>query len=143
MMESMLLLLLALGGNSAPAAPAHVASPPGVAAPVTGVWRGKWVATADGVRIPVEAVLAPGKDSGSLIGLVVSGLGRERRMVRLAGRYESDGARLALPAGGALRLIAEGASRLVGEVKIGEVKIGGAAGLLPGDGALELSRVRR
>ena len=138
MMESMLLLLLALGGNAAPAASAHLASPPSLAAPVTGVWRGKWVHPADGVRIPVEAVLAPGKDAGSLIGLVVSGLGRERRMARLTGRYESDGARLALPSGGALRLIAEDASRLVGEVTLG-----GAAGLLPGDGALELSRVRR
>ena len=138
MMESMLLLLLALGGNGAPTASAHLALPPGVAAPVTGVWRGKWVAPADGARIPVEAVLAPGKDAGSLIGLVVSGLGRERRMARLTGRYASDGARLALPSGGALRLIAEGATRLVGEIKID-----GAAGLLPGDGALELSRVRR
>jgi hypothetical protein len=139
MMESMLLLLLALGGgNGSPAASPHFAPPPGIAAPVTGVWRGKWVAPGDGAPVPVEAVLAPGKDTGSLIGLVVSGLGRERRIARLSGRYDSDGARLALPSGGALRLIAESATRLIGEVKIGS-----AAGLLPGDGALELSRVRR
>jgi hypothetical protein len=135
----MLLLLLALGsGNGAPAASPHLAPPPGVVAPVTGVWRGKWMAPGDGAPVPIEAVLAPGKDTGSIIGLVVSGFGRERRFARLAGRYDSDGAKLALPAGGALRLIAESATRLVGEVKIGS-----AAGLLPGDGALELSRVRR
>jgi hypothetical protein len=96
------------------------------------------MAPGDGAPVPIEAVLAPGKDTGSIIGLVVSGFGRERRFARLAGRYDSDGAKLALPAGGALRLIAESATRLVGEVKIGS-----AAGLLPGDGALELSRVRR
>jgi hypothetical protein len=139
MMESMLLMLLALGGgNGSPAASPQLASPPGMTAPVTGVWRGKWVASGNGSPVPVEAVLAHGKDTGSLVGLVVSGLGRDRRVARLAGRYDSDGARLALPAGGALRLIAESATRLIGEVKIGS-----AAGLLPGDGALELTRVRR
>ena len=138
----MLLLLLALGGgNGSPAASPHFAPPPGVAAPLTGVWRGKWVPpgeVGDHAPVPVEAVLAPGKDTGTLIGLVVSGLGRERRTARLAGRYEKDGANLALPSGGALRLIAESATRLVGEVTVG-----GAAGFLPGDGALELTRVRR
>jgi phage terminase large subunit-like protein len=142
MMESMLLLLLALGGgNGSPAASPYFAPTPGFAAPVTGVWRGQWVAPgepADHVPVAVEAVFAPGKDAGTLIGLVVSGLGRERRTARLAGRYDRDGARLALPSGGALRLIAESATRLVGEVKVG-----GAAGVLPGDGALELARVRR
>jgi hypothetical protein len=139
MMETMLLLLLALGGgNGSAAASPHLAPPPGAAAPVTGVWRGKWVAPGQASLVPVEAVLAPGKESGTLIGLVVSGLGRDRRIARLAGRYDSDGAKLALPSGGALRLIAESATRLVGEVKIG-----GAAGFLPGDGAVELSRVRR
>ena len=88
--------------------------------------------------VPVEAVFAPGKGAGTLIGLMVSGIGRERRTARLTGRYENDGAMLALPAGGALRLIAQGASRLVGEVKVG-----GATGVVPGDGAVELSRVRR
>ena len=139
MMESMLLVFLALGGgNGSPAASPQLASPPGITTPVTGVWRGRWVALGNGSPVPVEAVLAPGKDTGSLVGLVVSGLGRDRRVARLAGRYDSDGARLALPAGGALRLIAESATRLIDEVKIGS-----AAGLLPGDGALELSRVRR
>lgn len=139
MMETMLLLLLALGGgNGSPAASPHFASAPGITAPVTGVWRGKWVASGQASPVPVEAVLAPGKESGTLIGLVVSGLGRDRRIARLSGRYDSDGARLALPSGGALRLSAESATRLVGEVKIG-----GAAGFLPGDGAVELTRVRR
>lgn len=139
MMETMLLLLLALGGgNGSPAASPHLASPTAATAPVTGVWRGKWVAPGDAAPVPVEAVLAAGKDRGSLIGLVVSGLGRDRRTARLAGRYDNDGAKLALASGGALRLIAESATRLVGEVKLG-----GAAGLLPGDGALELTRVRR
>jgi hypothetical protein len=142
MMETMLLLVLALGGgNESSAASPRLAAVPGVAAPDTGVWRGTWVAPGepgDHAPIPVEAVLAPGRDTGTLIGLVVSGLGRERRTARLAGRYDNDGARLALPSGGALRLIAESATRLVGEVKVGS-----AAGFLPGDGALELTRVRR
>jgi len=139
MMESMLLLLLALsGGGGSPAASPHLAPPPGVAAPMTGVWRGQWLAPGATAPVPVEAVLAPGKDSGTLIGLAMSGLGRERRFARLTGRYDSDGARLALPSGGALRLFAESATRLVGDVKIGA-----AAGFLPGDGALELGRVRR
>ena len=139
MMETMLLLFLALGGGSGlPAASPHLAPESGAVAPVTGVWRGKWSAAADVAPVPIEAVLAPGKDRGTLIGLVASGIGRDRRTARLAGRYDSDGARLALPSGGAMRLIAESATRLVGDVKIGS-----AAGLLPGDGALELTRVRR
>jgi hypothetical protein len=139
MMESMLLLLLALsGGSGSPAASPLLAPAPNVAAPVTGVWRGQWVSPGATAPVPVEAVLAPGKDSGTLIGLAMSGLGRERRFARLTGRYDRDGARLALPSGGALRLIAESTTRLVGEVKIGA-----AAGFLPGDGALELGRVRR
>ena len=139
MMESMLLLLLALGGgNGSPSASPHVASPPGVATSVTGVWRGRWTAPGAPPTVPVEAVFAPGKDTGTLIGLVVSGIGRERRSTRLAGRFENDGATLALPSGGALRLMLQGATRL-----LGEVKVGGAAGFMPGDGALELSRVRR
>ena len=134
----MLLLVLALGGNGSPAASPHFAPPPGVASPMTGVWRGKWVDPGDRAPVPVEAVLAPGRDSGTLVGLVVSGLGRERRTARLAGRYDSNGARLALPSGGALELSVESATRLVGEVKVG-----GAAGFVPGDGAVELTRVRR
>jgi hypothetical protein len=69
---------------------------------------------------------------------VVSGVGRERRSARLAGSYDNDGAKLALPSGGALRLIAASATKLVGEIKVG-----GAAGVVPGDGAVELTRVRR
>ena len=139
MMETMLLLLLALGGgNGSPAASPHLTSPSGVVIPVTGVWRGKWVPPGGRPPVPVEAVLAPGKDSGSLIGLIVSGVGSDRRIARLAGRYDSDGAKLALPSGGSLRLFAESATRLVGDVKIGA-----AAGFIPGDGAVELGRVRR
>jgi hypothetical protein len=139
MMETMLLLLLALGGgNGSPAASPQLTSPPGIVSPVTGVWRGKWVAPGDIPPVPVEAVLAPGKDTGSLIGLLVSGVGRDRRIARLAGRYDSDGAKFALPSGGALRLFAESATRL-----IGDVKIGANAGFIPGDGAVELARVRR
>jgi hypothetical protein len=139
MMETLLLLLLALGGgNGLPSASPHLAPPPGAVSPITGVWRGKWVPPGDRPPVPVEAVLAPGKDAGSLIGLLVSGSGRERRSARLAGSYDNDGARLALPSGGALRLIAESPTRLVGEVKVG-----GAAGFVPGDGAVELTRVRR
>jgi hypothetical protein len=139
MMESMLLLLLALGGgNGSPSASPHLAPPPGAVSDITGVWRGKWVAPGDRPSVPVEAVLAPGKHAGSLIGLVVSGIGRERRSARLAGSYDNDGAKLALPSGGALRLMAAGAAKL-----IGEIRIEGAAGLVPGDGAVELTRVRR
>ena len=139
MMETMLLLLLALGGgNGSPAASPQLAPAAGIVSPVTGVWRGTWSAPGDRPRVPVEAVLAPGKDRGTLIGLVVSGFGRERRMARLAGRYDNDGARLTLPSGGALRLSIEGGTRLVGDVSVG-----GATGFLPGDGAVELSRVRR
>jgi hypothetical protein len=136
MMESMLLLLLALGGGGSPAASPDLA-PAGVAAPVTGVWRGTW-SPPGGRPLPVDAVLAPGKGTGTLIALVISGAGRDRRSARLSGRYDHDGARLALPSGGALRLSVEGATRL-----IGEVTGGGLAGFVPGDGALELSRVRR
>lgn len=139
MMETMLLLLLALGGgNGSPSASPNLTSPAGVATSVTGVWRGQWVAPGDGAPVPVEAVFAPGKETGTLIGLAVSGIGRDRRIARLSGRYESDGAMLTLRSGGALRLIAESATRLVGEVKVGS-----AAGFVPGDGALELTRVKR
>jgi hypothetical protein len=139
MMETMLLLLLVLGGgNASPSASPQFAPPPGAATPVTGVWRGQWLDSGDRPPVPVEAVFAPGKEAGTLIGLAVSGIGRDRRIARLTGRYENDGAILTLRSGGALRLIAQSATRLVGEVKIG-----GAAGFVPGDGALELSRVRR
>jgi hypothetical protein len=136
MMESMLLLLLALGGGgSTPAAsPAFGAA----AVPVMGVWRGSWH-PADGRQpLPVEAVLAEGRDPGSLIAVVVSGAGRSRRTARLSGRYDGDGARLQLPTGGALRLTPDSNGRLIGDVR-GST----AAGFVPGDGALELTRVHR
>lgn len=135
----MLLLLLALGGatGSASASPGF-ASGTQAAAQVTGVWRGTWLPPDGHPPLPVEAVLAPGRERGTLIAIVVSGAGRERRSARLSGRYDGDGARLTLPRGGAVRLRADGRTRLVGEVKGGD-----AAGFVPGDGALELTRVRR
>jgi hypothetical protein len=136
MIESVLLLLLTLGGGGSPAASPGLT--PGATAPITGVWRGTLTPSGDRQPIPVEAVLAPGKQAGTVIGLVVYGAGRERRTSRLSGRYDSDGAQLALPSGVALQLSADGRGRL-----IGGVKGGGAAGFGPGDGALELTRVRR
>lgn len=139
MMETMLLLLLALGGrDGGPAASPGFAPSTGAVAPVTGVWRGTWLATGGREPVPVDAVLASGRGAGTLVAIVIAGVGRERRTARLSGRYESDGARLALPAGGALRLYAGSAGRLVGEVRGG-----GPAAFVPGDGALELTRVRR
>ena len=139
MMESMLLLLLALGGGTgSPSASPGLAPGMQAAAPVTGVWRGTWVAQDGQAPVPVEAVLALGKERGTLIAIVIAGAGRARRIARLSGLYDSDGARLTLPSGGALRLSVQGQGRLVGEVKGGA-----AAGFVPGDGALELSRVRR
>jgi hypothetical protein len=136
MLESMLLLLLALGGGNAPAA--SPALTPGTPPSMTGVWRGTWVSANHSGSTPVEAFLAAGKEPGSLVGLVAAGIGRERRTVRLSGRYDGGGAELSLlPAGGGLRLSADGAGRLIGEVR------GGGAGFGPGDGALELTRVHR
>ena len=139
MKETLLLLLLTLGGGTAsPSASPGLASAPDVAAPVTGIWRGTWLAPGRRVPVPVDAVLSPGREAGTLIALVIAGAGRERKTARLSGRYDGAGAHLALPSGGALRLSRDGGGRLVGEVKGG-----GAAGFVPGDGALELSRVRR
>lgn len=135
MLEGMLLLLLAIGGNGSPAAAMPSQTGPD---PVVGIWRGTW--TADGVEnpVPVDAIVtAPSKD-GQLHALVATGVGRLRRMTRVIGRLEADGARFTLPGGGSLRLAAGSASRLIGVVK-------GAAvgGPMPGDGTLELVRVRR
>ena len=138
MMESMLLLLLALGGGGATPAASPAVGTTVAPAPVTGVWRGSWH-PADGRQpIPIEAVLARGREPGSLIGVVVSGVGRDRRTARLSGRYENDGVWLQLPAGGGLRLTADANGHLIGDVRGGS-----AAGFIPGDGALELARVRR
>jgi len=136
MLESMLLLLLALGGSGAPAA--SPALTPGQPPVMTGVWRGMWVSPGNTQPIPVEAVLASGKESGSLVGVVVSGVGPARRIARLSGRYDGGGAQLSLPSGGAVRLSADGRGRLIGEVTGGS-----AAGFGPGAGALELTRVHR
>lgn len=137
MMETVLLLLLALGGGTSPAASPGLLAAPGAARPVTGVWRGSWLGLDGRASVPVDAVLAPGKEGGTLIAVLIGGTGRQRRSARLMGRYEPEGVRLTLPSGGALWLNVASESRLVGEVK------GGAAGFVPGDGALELNRVRR
>jgi hypothetical protein len=136
MLEGMLLMLLALGGNGGSPA----ASMPSLAAPdpVVGVWRGTWTAQGGDNPVPVEAIVtAPSKD-GRLQALVATGVGRLRRMTPVIGRVEADGARFTLPGGGSLRLAAGSASRLIGVVK-------GAAdnASMPGDGTLELARVRR
>jgi len=136
MLEGMLLLLLTLGGG--PGSPAAAMPSQTGPDPIVGVWRGTW--TAQGVHNGVLAeaiVIAPSKD-GQLQALVATGVGRLRRMTRVVGRVEADGARFALPGGGSLRLAAGSASRLIGVVK-------GAAedGPTPGDGTLELARVRR
>jgi hypothetical protein len=138
MVDSLLLLLLALGGREgAPAASPGLAPATAAVAPVTGIWRGNWLGRGGRTPLPVDAVLAPGKASGTLIAVIVAGIGRERRSARLSGQYEPHGAHLALPSGGAVRLNLD-RGRLVGEVT-GSV----ASGLVPGDGVLELDRVRR
>jgi hypothetical protein len=136
MLEGMLLMLLAVGGNAGSPA----ASLPSLAAPdpVVGIWRGTWMARGSESPVPVEAIVtAPSKD-GQLQALVATGAGRLRHLTRVIGRVEADGARFTLPGGGSLRLAAGSASRLIGVVK-------GAAdgGPMPGDGTLELARVRR
>jgi hypothetical protein len=136
MLEGMLLMLLALGGNGGSPA----ASTPSLAVPdpVVGVWRGTWTAQGEEHPILVEAIVTPPAKDGQLQALVATGAGHLRRLTRVIGRVEADGARFTLPGGGTLRLAAGSASRLIGVVK-------GAAisGPMPGDGTLELARVRR
>jgi len=137
MLEGMLLLLLALGGGNtgSPAAAVSSAATPG---PVVGVWRGTWTTQGTDTRMPVEAIVMPPSKDGAVQGLVVTGAGRLRRLTRLVGHVDADGARFTLPGGGSLRLAAGSASRLIGVVK------GAAAdGPIPGDGTLELTRVHR
>jgi hypothetical protein len=136
MIESLLLLLLAVGGGGGTPAASPALAP--AAVPVTGVWRGSWHPADGRQSLPVEAVVAAGRQPGSLIAVLVSGTGHDRRTARLSGRYEADGAHLLLPTGGALRLTPDSNGRL-----IGDIKGGGAAAFIPGDGALELTRVRR
>src|SRR5262245_26403880 len=136
MLEGMLLMLLALGGsNGSPAAAMPSQTGPD---PVVGIWRGTWTTHGADDPVSVDAIVtAPSKD-GRLQALVATGVGRLRRITRVIGRVEADGARFTLPGGGSLRLAAGSASRLIGVVK-------GAAvgGPTPGDGTLELARVRR
>jgi hypothetical protein len=137
MLEGMLLLLLALGGGQAgpPAAAIPSGSTPDA---VVGIWRGTWATQGADNRVPVEAIVTAPSKEGQVLALVATGVGRARRMTRIIGRLEPDGARFTLPGGGSLRLAAGSASRLIGIVK------GAAAdGPTPGDGTLELARVRR
>jgi hypothetical protein len=137
MLEGMLLLLLALGGGTGPSPAAAV---PSAATPdgVVGVWRGTWATPSGEQPLPVEAIVtAPSKD-GQLLALIATGLGRARRLTRVMGHVEADGARFVIPGGGSLRLAAASGSRLVGIVNGA-----GAEGPTPGDGTLELARVRR
>src|SRR5919201_3259746 len=133
----MCLRLLALGGGQGPS-PAAAVPAATTADAVVGVWRGTWAAQDAEQRVPVEAIVTPPSKEGQMVGVLFTGAGRARRMTRITGRLEPDGARFALPGGGSLRLAAASASRL-----IGVVKGTGADRSMPGDGTLELARVRR
>jgi len=137
MLEGMLLMLLTLSGGKAPSPAAAV--PAGATADtVAGVWRGTWAAQDAEQQVPVEAIVTGPSKEGQILALLATGAGRARRMTRITGRLESDGVRFALPGGGSLRLAAASGSRLIGVVK-------GLApqASMPGDGTLELARVRR
>jgi hypothetical protein len=137
MMEGMLLLLLALGGGTA-GSPAATVPSAITSDPVVGVWRGTWAAQGAASAVPVEAIVtAPAKD-GQVLALFSTGAGRAKRFTRVIGRLEPDGARFTLPGGGTLRVAAASASRL-----IGIARGAGADGPTPGDGTVELTRVRR
>jgi hypothetical protein len=137
MLEGMLLLLLALGGGKAgsPAAAVPSAITPD---PVVGVWRGTWAPQGIDNAVPVEAIVTPPSKDGQVLALISTGAGRAKRLTRVIGRLEADGARFTLPGGGTLRVAAASASRL-----IGIARGAGADGAMPGDGTLELIRVRR
>ena len=141
MLEGMLLLLLALGGAQGGAnasAPAAAVPSPATPDPVVGIWRGTWKLQDADDSVPVEAIVTSPSKDGQVQALVATGVGRLRRLTRVVGRVEADGARFSLPGGGTLRLAAGSTSRLIGIVR-------GAAlnGPTPGDGTLELARVRR
>ena len=129
-------MLLVLGGNGGSPA----ASIPSLAGPepIVGIWRGTWTAQGAETPVPIEAIVTAPSNDGQLQALVATGVGRLRRMTRVIGRVEAEGARFTLPGGGSLRLAAGSASRL-----IGVVKGAGDSGPIPGDGTLELTRVRR
>jgi hypothetical protein len=137
MLEGMLLMLLALGGGKGPS-PAAAVPAATTADTVVGVWRGTWAAPEAEDRVPVEAIVTAPSKEGQMLALLVTGAGRGRRITRITGQLETDGVRFALPGGGNLRLAAASASRL-----IGVVKGVGAQASMPGDGTLELTRVRR
>lgn len=133
----MLLLLLALGGGQT-GSPAAAVPTNGTPDAIVGVWRGTWATSASGGPVPVEAIVTPPSKDGQVVALLATGIGRARRTTRVSGELESDGARFLLPGGGHLRLAAGSASHL-----IGVVKGAGLDGPTPGDGTLELARVRR
>jgi hypothetical protein len=137
MLEGMLLLLLTLGGGTANSPAAAVSSLDSPDA-VVGVWRGTWATSSAGKPVSVEAIVTPPSKDGQVLALVATGVGQSRRTTRVTGRIESDGARFMMPGGGTLRLAAASASRLIGIVKDAR-----ADGPTPGDGTLELARVRR
>ena len=133
----MLLLLLALGGGQGPS-PAAAVPAATAADAVVGVWRGTWAPQGAGDRLPVEAIVTAPSKEGQLLALLATGEGRARRTTRITGQLEADGARFALPGGGSLRLAAASASRLIGVVSGVSRQPS-----MPGDGTLELARVRR
>jgi len=137
MLEGLLLLLLALGGGHGHSPAAAV--PSGAAPdPVVGIWRGTWATPVADKPVPVEAIVTSPSKDGKVIAVFATGTGRTKRVARVTGRLEPDGALFVLPGGGTLRVAAASASRLVGVAKGG-----GAQGPIPGDGTLELARVRR
>jgi hypothetical protein len=136
MLEGLLLLLLSIGGhNGAPAAAVESATSP---AAITGVWRGTWQAPEGADRVPIEAVVQSVTGDGRISAWLVRGEGASKRTLRLLGKLGQDGARFEVPGGGALRLSAFSASRLVGDIR--GIRAGGP---FPGDGLLDLARVRR
>jgi hypothetical protein len=137
MLEGMLLMLLAVGGGNAPSPAAAVPAATSAEA-VVGIWRGTWAAQDAEHAVPVEAIVTGSSKEGQLLALLATGAGRARRMTRLTGQLEPDGVRFALPGGGSLRLAVASASRIIGVVKGTRPQAA-----MPGDGTLELARVRR
>ncbi|HEV8586812.1 MAG TPA: hypothetical protein VGT02_17735 [Methylomirabilota bacterium] len=136
MLEGMLLLLLALSGSGR--SPSAAVPSPATPEPVIGVWRGTWTTPATATPVPIEAIVTSVSRDGKMVAVIAAGNGRARRMTRLTGKLEPDGAAFALPNGGFLRLAAASQTRLIGLAK-------GVSsdGSLPGDGTLALTRVWR
>jgi len=137
MLEGMLLLLLTLGGGQA-GSPAAAVATPTTPDTVIGVWRGTWAAASVREALPVEAIVTPPAKDGQLIALFATGAGLARRTMRMSGRFDADGVQFVMPGGGTLHLAIGTPSRLVGIVRGA-----GDRSPLPGDGTLELARVRR